>query len=293
LDLLRQDFVLEFKASGSDAVRDPARGLNTEFRPDLVEAYSKEAGDPEMHIFAWLRHGAPLGLHTPIPASGIFPPNNQAGGPPEEFEALTARVAATYTSFRNYSSMLGENDGLARGEVQRLLDGGFLHEFSSFEELKEYVMGDPLLNKLGLLIKEKSDGTVKLRLITDLRASMGNEFLTIPERIVLPRLQDAVEMILFLLHGLEEEQSAGGARGASVVIGSADIKDAFLNVPVLPSERRAQCWGRLPSSGGGWQPGPLERPRGCSASTSYCYSSMSTIPCGLSREPRNRSGVTQ
>jgi len=174
LDLLRQDFVLEFKASGSDAVRDPARGLNTEFRPDLMEAYSREAGDPEMHIFAWLRHGAPLGLHTPIPASGIFPPNNQAGGPPEEFEALTARVAATYTSFRNYSSMLGENDGLACGKVQRLLDGGFLHEFSSFEELKEYVMGDPLLNKLGLLIKEKSDGTVKLRLITDLRASMGN-----------------------------------------------------------------------------------------------------------------------
>ena len=138
--------------------------------------------------------------------------------------------------------MLGENDGLARGEVQRLLDGGFLHEFSSFEELKEYVMGDPLLNKLGLLIKEKSDGTVKLRLITDPRASMGNEFLTIPERIVLPRLQDAVEMILFLLHGLEEEQSAGGAQGASVVVGFADIKDAFLNVPVLPSERRAQCY---------------------------------------------------
>ena len=100
-------------------------------------------------------------------------------------------------------------------------------------------MGDPLLNKLGLLIKEKSDGTVKLRLITDLRASMGNEFLTIPERIVLPRLQDAVEMILSLLHGLEEEQSAGGAQGASVVIGSADIKDTFLNVPVLPSERLA------------------------------------------------------
>ena len=52
-----------------------------------------------------------------------------------EFEALTARVAATYTRFLNYSSMQGDNEELARGEVQRLLTAGFLHGFSTFAEL--------------------------------------------------------------------------------------------------------------------------------------------------------------
>jgi len=101
-----------------------------------------------------------------------------------------------------------------------------------------------LLSKCALQIKPKPDGTVKLRLITDLLRSHGNEFLLAPERIVLPRLLDAIEMATYLLEGLERAAARGepGAAEEEVEWGSTDIKDAFLNIPVKPEDRRAQCY---------------------------------------------------
>ena len=59
-------------------------------------------------------------------------------------------------------------------------------------ELEAYVGGKVRLSKIGLIIKPRKGGGVKLRLITDLLRSRGNEFLIAPERIVLPRLSDAL-----------------------------------------------------------------------------------------------------
>ena len=73
--------------------------------------------------------------------------------------------------------------------------------------MAEYVGGRPLLHRLALQVKEKPDGSLKLRLITDLLRSQGNWFLRAPERIVLPRLVDAVEMALYILDGIEADHA--------------------------------------------------------------------------------------
>ena len=113
-----------------------------------------------------------------------------SGGSKEEFEALTAKIREA--QFRNYTSFEEEPD-LARGEIQRCIDAEHMTEFRTLEEVQEYVGGKPLLNQLALQVKTKADGSLKLRLITDLLRSQGSWFLWAPERIVLPRLVDAVE----------------------------------------------------------------------------------------------------
>ena len=59
-------------------------------------------------------------------------------------------------------------------------------------------------------------------------------------------------MAIYLLEGLEADLIAGlaGLDGESEW-GTTDIKDAFLNMPVAPRERRAQCykiWERYATS---------------------------------------------
>ena len=120
---------------------------------------------------------------------------------------------------------------------------GYLHFFDSVEELTEYAGGPPLLNKIAFLVKTRRDGKVKVRVITDLLRSRGNEFLKAPERIVLPRLVDALEMAIYVLEGLESDLIAGlASKDEECEWGTTDIKDAFPNMPVAPPERRAQCY---------------------------------------------------
>ena len=119
---------------------------------------------------------------------------------------------------------------------------GFLHFFDAVGELTEYVGGPPLLNKIAFLVKTRRDGKVKVRVITDLLRSRGNEFLKAPERIVIPRLLDAPGMAIYVLEGLESDLIAGLASlDEEGEWGTTDIKDAFLNMPVTPLGRRAQC----------------------------------------------------
>ena len=95
-----------------------------------------------------------------------------------------------------------------------------------------------------MIIKPRKGGGLKLRLITDLIRSRGNEFLVAPERIVLPRMIDALGSVLYLHAAVEDAVAAGipGAAAEAVELGSTDVKDAFPNVPVKPEDRRAQCY---------------------------------------------------
>ena len=125
-----------------------------------------------------------------------------------------------------------------------MVTAGFLREFSTLQELEEYVGGRVLLNRLAMIIKPKPGGGSKIRLITDLLRSRGNEFLIAPERIVLPRLGDAIDSVLYLLDAVEAAIARGDPHAAleEVELGSTDVKDAFPNVPVRPADRRAQCY---------------------------------------------------
>ena len=89
---------------------------------------------------------------------------------------------------------------------------------------------DLTLNRLGLVTKSKPDGTLKHRMIWDLRRSGVNGVLAQGERIVLPRLSDLMRDVI--------ELAGPGRSGSDIVLLGADISDAFHQVPLNPAERR-------------------------------------------------------
>ena len=86
---------------------------------------------------------------------------------------------------------------------------------------------------LGNVVKAKPDGTLKHRLIQDLRANLVNAAVRLPERQVLPRGLDHGRDLAVLKEGL-----AGGEVLLTLVL---DFQDAFMSVPLHPSERRFVC----------------------------------------------------
>ena len=77
-----------------------------------------------------------------------------------------------------------------------------------------------LVSKLAVIVKDREDGTKKVRLVLDLRRSGYNHFVKCEERIVLPRLKDLVDEALSLM---EETTHTGD----SIFLLIADFEDAF------------------------------------------------------------------
>ena len=50
-------------------------------------------------------------------------------------------------------------------------------------------------SRLGLIVKVKESGVKKRRVILDLRRSGGNAKATLPEKLILPRPKDAIDML--------------------------------------------------------------------------------------------------
>ena len=53
-----------------------------------------------------------------------------------------------------------------------------------------------LVSKLAAIVKQKPDGTEKVRIIIDMLRSRCNEFVRLNERVVLPRMRDVIEGLL-------------------------------------------------------------------------------------------------
>ena len=193
-------------------------------RPDFIEAYVAQTGDPEAHLASWVRNGCPLGIRQELEASGVFPKVDQRDKPAVEAEALQSNMAG----FTNYASLEDWPD-VAREQIQRLVDDKFVQEFSSAEEITRLLGEEPVLSKLALLSKQREDFSWKHRLIVDLLRSDVNSFICQGERIVLPRLGDAI------LDGLHLRRSS--ARGP-VEIMVADFVDAFFMLPLSDDERK-------------------------------------------------------
>ena len=87
-----------------------------------------------------------------------------------------------------------------------------------------------MVSKLAAIIKEKEDGSLKVRIIIDMLRSHLNEFVKLSERLVLPRLRDMVDGLLWqVLH------TQAGEEVEQVV---TDFTDAFHTLRVLESERK-------------------------------------------------------
>eukprot|EP00971_Amphidinium_carterae_P090010 1781915-Amphidinium_carterae.1 len=84
-----------------------------------------------------------------------------------------------------------------------MVDRGWAEEFASFGQLCRKHGGDAEtspLSKLGLISKQRNDGSWKHRLVWDLRRSGINEALQQGQRIVLPRVIDVVRDCRDLKH---------------------------------------------------------------------------------------------
>ena len=76
---------------------------------------------------------------------------------------------------------------------------GWCTQYDNLDELKNALKGQvPVFSKLGLISKQRPDGSWKHRLIWDLLRSMVNAATTQSERIILPRVIDLVNAILDL-----------------------------------------------------------------------------------------------
>ena len=105
--------------------------------------------------------------------------------PAGEFEALKFQ--------RNYQSVRDQTTE-ATIEIDRYVNNGFAKRVS-WDWVKQTLGTTGTVSKMALILKEKEDGSVKRRIILDMRRSFGNSRSKVDERIVLPRLSDVVAML--------------------------------------------------------------------------------------------------
>ena len=205
----------------------------------LLEAWSRQATDPDQAVLAWLREGAPPGANVPTPSVGIFPSKE---ADPEAWEEAKAETQA-WEARQNYGSFT-ENPGDSEEEMKRLMDLGYVKKITE-EQARNYFSA-PVISKLGLLVKTKTDGTVKRRVIVHALRSGANRKARCPERIVLPRPQDVYAMMGAdlkaqepqLLEWYRAKRLPTREWGSELV--AADLTDAFTHFPVHPAEHE-QC----------------------------------------------------
>ena len=105
-----------------------------------------------------------------------------------------------------------------------ILDGyvtnGWLAEFSTLEELTEYVEGPPVLNKFACIVKQKPDGSTKRRIIMDSKRSSVTAASRKMYKATFPRATDLVADILSL--------QANAPQNESVEAFVLDAEDCFV-----------------------------------------------------------------
>ena len=88
------------------------------------------------------------------------------------------------------------------------------------------------MSRLAAIIKVKERGEERVRIIIDMLRSGINYFVRLEERIVLPRLRDVINNVLYLL-----SQCEAGEEIEQIV---TDFSDAFHTIAVREEERPLQ-----------------------------------------------------
>ena len=207
--------VVDFLAPrGTDLIHKTAVA-STPLSAQLIAAWGQATNDPDAEILAtWLQVGAPLGFSEAIHPSGIFPP---VKGPEWEREA-SRRLERAFEGWTNHPSAEEWEDDLT-ALVEEASKKGFCSIYDTMEEAQTHIGMKPVLNKLGVIVKEKP-GSRKARIIWDLKESGVNQLCSQGERILLPKVSDVVHDVL------ETYREGGRPRFLAV-----DIKDAFHNIP--------------------------------------------------------------
>ena len=126
---------------------------------DLFAAWISQAQDPDVCIPKWIEEGVPLGIECQIPTYGVFPPSDEQGPSLASEDATTAIIRGDLV---NYVSV-EENKKHAVEELERYESCRYLFRPSAEEAQEKF--SKRTISKLGLIVKEKEDGTVKRRVI--------------------------------------------------------------------------------------------------------------------------------
>lgn len=197
----------------------------TDVDHSLLESWRRAACDPDVDVCEWLRSGAPAGLALDPNACGIFPELH------DEPEQSVNTVFTDYDTFANYAGV--EDDEVALEDVQKHIAKGHLKSFDSLDDLRVFLGGaDPILNKIGIISKERA-GVVKKRMILDTKVSGLKSRSAKHQRVLLPRLMDAIMQGLSLQSKCNEDQDMEWF--------VLDFVEAFWQVPLAPAERRFFC----------------------------------------------------
>ena len=182
---------------------------------EIFTAWGIATGDPDSETLAeWLKRGAPLGYEDEITTNGIFPPVE----PKEKDPELQESISRAFDGWKNHPSATEWEEDLNK-LVKEAHSKGFCSIFDSMEDAESHIGRKPILNKLGVIVKEKGD-TRKARIIWDLKESSVNKLCNQAERIILPKLSDVTHDALEIFR-----------RKGKPSFLAVDIKDAFHNVP--------------------------------------------------------------
>ena len=196
----------------------------TGWRWKLIFHITHLARDPDKDVAQWFAGQTPLGIKKEIVSRGIFPTAGPTKAQEASAEYLAARgeerqVSNNYKSFHDYEAE-------SRKELDRLVQEGHLERIGPWHEVVAK-WPEAIATKLATLVKQKPDGTQKIRFIADMRRSGVNAIAVARERIVLPRGTDLVRDVLDL------QEAAHG----NVELYTADFTDAFLNLGIHSEER--------------------------------------------------------
>ena len=218
-----------------DAVLREPWEFNSPLNAKLWNAWFKASGDPEKDLVSWIRQGAPLGMSEKVPYCGIYPTTEE-----DEEGDLDPPNLEFQMGMENYKSFLEEPEH-AEAEVRRYLERGFAIETKNEWVVEHFKQGT--MSKLALIIKEKDDGSVKRRIIIDLKRSGGNARCRLQERLVLPRVCDVVNSLKYLranriemMERAHAEQWKELDKVDEIELVSADLSDAYCHLPVARNE---------------------------------------------------------
>ena len=145
-----------------------------------------------------------------------------------DVEVDAESLATAYDEFQNYVGV--EGDEAAEEEISKHLQAGHLRAYNSVRELADALGEDPVLSKIGVISRTRA-GKIKKRVILDTWESFLRWASEKGQRVLLPRLLDAIMQILELLAVPDSSEDFGIS--ASVL----DFAEAFWQVPLHPSER--------------------------------------------------------
>eukprot|EP00971_Amphidinium_carterae_P337129 6473810-Amphidinium_carterae.1 len=218
-----------------------AEGIDSALDLDLLAAWAKACDDPDTAVLKWFQEGAPLGMARPLDSCGIFPAVQQ-----DEPAHSSDLFFDSDSGWLNYKGV--DYNSVVEKQLRDMVNAGYLKRFDAFEEMRTYVGNDPIVSKFALMEKAirlpSGELSIKHRMILDMRRSGANALAAQNQRILLPFPRDVVLDAISIHAAATRDGEAGGIEALIL-----DIKDAFYQIPIHPSERRYTTAAHIDSNG--------------------------------------------